>query len=129
MLGSGESEVNESARCLRADEEGVAIGVGRGASGVISLSSHSVATDYCSPSPRRELGLFSGSIPPSFVLSHNIPMINTTSNWLCFGAFRAPPVPSLRIQWPLTIVLPLLTARHYLLPPFPPLFSPPPPRH
>jgi hypothetical protein len=57
--------------------------------------------------------------PPSFVLSHNIPMINTTSNWLCFGAFRAPPVPSLRIQWPSTTLLPLLTTRHYLLRPFP----------
>ncbi len=29
-------------------------------------------------------------------------MVNTTSNWLCFGAFLSPPVPSLRIHWPLT---------------------------
>src|SRR5208337_4221539 len=28
------------------------------------------------------MGSFSGSIPPWFVLSHNIPMINTTTNWL-----------------------------------------------
>jgi len=39
----------------------------------------------------RKLGSFSGSIPPSFVLSYNMPMINTTSNWLCSGAFRSPP--------------------------------------
>ncbi len=31
----------------------------------------------------RKLALFSGSISPWFVLSHNIPMINTDSNWLC----------------------------------------------
>jgi hypothetical protein len=57
------------------------------------------------PAPRaagRELGLFSCSIPPSSVLSHHVPMVNTTSNWLCFGAFLSPPVPSLRIHWPLT---------------------------
>ncbi len=48
------------------------------------------------------MGLFSCSIPPSFVLSHHVPMVNTTSNWLCFGAFLSPPVPSLRIHWPLT---------------------------
>ena len=35
----------------------------------------------------RKLASFSCSIPPLFVLSHNISMINTTSNWLCFGAF------------------------------------------
>ena len=35
----------------------------------------------------RKLAWFSCSIPPLFVLSHNISMINTTSNWLCFGAF------------------------------------------
>ena len=29
----------------------------------------------------RELGSFPCSIPPSFVPSHNMPMINTTSNW------------------------------------------------
>jgi hypothetical protein len=41
----------------------------------------------------RELGSLSCPIPPSFVLSHNMPVINTTSNGLCWGAFQAPPVP------------------------------------
>ena len=53
----------------------------------------------------RKLGLFSCSIRPSFVLSHNMQMINTTSNWLCSGAFHSPPVPSLRIRWPLVTFL------------------------
>src|SRR5271157_6471309 len=48
------------------------------------------------------MGSFSCSIPHSFVLSHNMPVTNATSNWLRFGAFLSPPVPSLRIQWPLT---------------------------
>src|SRR5208283_1067282 len=47
------------------------------------------------------MGLFSGSIPLWFVLSHNIPTINTTTNWLCSGAFPSPPVPYHRIHWPL----------------------------
>jgi len=34
MLGTEESEVNESTQWLRADKEGVASGVGRGAWGV-----------------------------------------------------------------------------------------------
>ena len=29
-------------------------------------------------------------------------MLNTTSNWICFGAFLSPPVSSLGIHWPLT---------------------------
>src|SRR5208337_2671870 len=33
----------------------------------------------------RKLGSFFGSIPPSFVLSHNMSMINTTSNWLSWA--------------------------------------------
>ena len=37
----------------------------------------------------RKLGLFSCSIPPSFVLSHNLSMTNTTSNWLCLALFLA----------------------------------------
>ena len=37
--------------------------------------------------PGRELGLFSCSIPPGFVISHNMPTINTTSDWLLFGRF------------------------------------------
>ena len=36
------------------------------------------------------MGSFSGSIPPCFVLSHNMSTINTTSNWLRFGAFLSP---------------------------------------
>src|SRR5271157_1729818 len=52
------------------------------------------------------MGLFSCSIPPSFVLSHNMSIINTTSNWLCSGAFHSPPVPSLfSIRWLLTTIL------------------------
>ncbi len=43
-----------------------------------------------------ELGSFSCSIPPSFVLSHNMPRINTTSNWLRFGAFLRGPAESTR---------------------------------
>ena len=41
-------------------------------------------------SPRavgRELGLFSCSIPPSFVLSRHVPMANTTSNLALFWRF------------------------------------------
>ena len=59
---------------------------------------------FSRPAPHaagRKLGSFSGSIPLSFVLSHNMPTINTTSNWLRFGAFLSPPVPSPRIHWPL----------------------------
>jgi len=48
------------------------------------------------------LGSFSCSIPPSFVPSHNMPMINATSNWLRFGVFLSPAVPSLRTHWSLT---------------------------
>jgi len=51
------------------------------------LISHLHAS-YCR---RPEMGSFSGSIPPSFVLSYNMPTINTTSNWLCSGAFRSLP--------------------------------------
>ena len=50
----------------------------------------------------RELALFSWSIPPSFVVSPNVPMCNTRSVWLCFGAFLSPPARSLRIHWPLS---------------------------
>ncbi len=51
---------------------------------------------------RRKLASFSRYIQPSFVISRNVPMINTTSNWLCFGAFLSPPSPSLRIHRPLS---------------------------
>ena len=70
------------------------------------------------------MGSFSGSIPPYFVLSHNMSTINTTSNWLRFGAFLSLPVPCLRLHWPLTTVYwPLFTchwpefSRHSPLPP------------
>ncbi len=53
----------------------------------------------------RELGLISWSIPPSFVVSPNVPMSNTLAVWLCFGAFLSPPAPSLWIHWPLTTPL------------------------
>ena len=43
-----------------------------------------------------KLGSFSGSIPHSFVLSPNLPMINTTSNWLRFGTFLRGPEGSTR---------------------------------
>jgi hypothetical protein len=77
----------------------------------------------CSPAPRpaphaagRESGSFSCSTPPSFVLSHNMPMVNTTSNWLRFGAFLSPPVPPLRIHWPLSYRFTLHAPRFTLLP-------------
>src|SRR5271157_5726279 len=49
------------------------------------------------------MGLFSCSIPPSFVVSPNVPMSNTRAVWLCFGAFLSPPARSLRIHWPLPL--------------------------
>jgi len=52
------------------------------------------------------MGLFSCSIPPSFVLSYNMTTINTTSNWLCSGAFLSPPASSLQFHW-------LLAADHH----------------
>src|SRR5271157_6303046 len=39
------------------------------------------------------MGSFSCSIPPSFVLSHNIPVTNATSNWLRFAHFLASGTP------------------------------------
>jgi hypothetical protein len=42
------------------------------------------------------MGSFSCSILRLFVLSHNISMINTTSNWLRFGAFLRGPAESTR---------------------------------
>jgi len=45
-----------------------------------------------------ELASFPASIPPLFALSDNIPVVNTTSNWLRSGAFVSPPVPSLRFH-------------------------------
>jgi len=67
----------------------------------------------CSPAPRptphtshltplaagRELGLFSCSIPPWFVLSNALSTTNTRAIWLCFGAFLSPPASSLQFHW------------------------------
>jgi len=74
----------------------------------------------------RKLGSFSGSIPPYFVLSHNMPMIYTTSNWLRFGAFLSPLAPSLRIHWPQFSRHSPLATRHYLLRPYPAGYCLPP---
>jgi hypothetical protein len=49
----------------------------------------------------RELGSFSCSIPPSFVVSRNVLMINTRANWLRFGAFLSLLPLSLQFHWPL----------------------------
>ena len=43
---------------------------------------------------------FSCSIPPLFVLSHSLPMINTTGKLASFCTFLSPLAPSLRIHWP-----------------------------
>ena len=53
----------------------------------------------------RELASFFRSIPPSFVLSHNMSMVNTTSNWLRFGAFLSPSSLPFQFHWPLATVL------------------------
>src|SRR5208337_1609182 len=47
------------------------------------------------------MGLFSGSVPPWFVLSNNLSTTNTRAIWLCFGAFLSPPASSLQFHWPL----------------------------
>ena len=95
--------------------------LGRGAWGVrcdlplFAFSGHRQLTTVLPPhAPRRgqRIGFVFCSIPPSFVLSHFTPVTNTTSNWLCFGAFLSPPVPFLRIHWPLTtatVPVPLTT--------------------
>ena len=46
------------------------------------------------------MGSFSLWIPPSFVLSPNVPVTNAQSIWLRFGAFLSPPARFLRIHWP-----------------------------
>ena len=59
---------------------------------------------FSRPTPHaagRELGSFSLWIPPSFVLSPNVPVTNARSIWLRFGAFLSPPARFLRIHWPL----------------------------
>ncbi len=49
----------------------------------------------------RKLGLFSCSIPPSFVLSRNMSMVNTTSNSALFGAFWTTAGPEPRAVQPI----------------------------
>ena len=58
---------------------------------------------------------FSCWIPPLFVLSHSLPMINTTGKLGSFCAFLSPLAPSLRIHWPQ--FSPPLATRHSPLPP------------
>ena len=53
------------------------------------------------PTAGRQLGSFSRWNPPWFVLSPSLPMINTQSIWLRFGAFLTPPTRFLRLHWPL----------------------------
>ena len=60
---------------------------------------------------------FSCSIPPLFVLSHSMPMINTTGKLASFGAFLSPLAPSLRIHWPQFSRHSRLATRHSQLPP------------
>ena len=63
---------------------------GKGRHEIGMKSAACAGRNFSSPQPHaadRELGLFSWSIPPSFVPSHNMPMTNNTNNWLCFGAF------------------------------------------
>jgi len=60
---------------------------------------------FSRPAPQttgRELGLFSGSIPPWFVLSNDLSITNTRAIWLCFGAFLSPPAPCLLLHGALT---------------------------
>src|SRR5208337_543567 len=71
------------------------------------------------------MGLFSGSIPPSFVLSNNLSTTNTQAIWLCSGAFLSAPVPSHRIHWPLTTDY---CSRATVLPPLAPRSTPHAPR-
>jgi hypothetical protein len=62
---------------------------------------------------------FSCSIPPLFVLSHSLPMINTTGKLASFCTFLSPLAPSLRIHWPQFSrhsPLPPTTLPHWLLP-------------
>ena len=57
---------------------------------------------FSRPAPQtegRELGLFSGSIPPWFVLSNDLSTTNTRAIWLCLGAFLAPPASCLQFHW------------------------------
>ena len=60
---------------------------------------------FSRPAPHaagRQLGLFSGSIPPWFVLSNNLSTINARAIWLCFGAFLSPPAPCFLLHGALT---------------------------
>src|SRR5271165_352081 len=74
----------------------------------------------------RKLASFSCSIPPLFVLSHSMPMINTTGKLASFGAFLSPLAPSLRIHWPQFSRHSPLATRNYLLRPSPAGYCLPP---
>ena len=52
---------------------------------------------------RPRIGFGFGSIPPWFVVSHNMPVTNTTSNLALFCAFLTPPSRFLRLHWPLAL--------------------------
>ena len=73
---------------------------------------------------------FSCSIPPLFVLSHSLPMINTTGKLALFCTFLSPPASSLRIHWPQFSRHSPLATRHSPLAtrhsPLPSSYDPPP---
>jgi hypothetical protein len=70
----------------------------RGPSGSRSIATSTIYWSLFScPHPAsRKLGSFSCSISAWFVLSRNIPEINTKSRLALFGAFLSPPVPFLQ---------------------------------
>ncbi len=75
---------------------------------------------FSRPAPHaagRELGLFSGSIPPWFVPSNDLSITNTRAIWLCFGAFLSPPAPCLLLHGALTTGHYSPATRHSPLPP------------
>src|SRR5208337_2218332 len=86
---------------------------------------------HCSPAPRHHLpattcppptdlpksGSFACWIPHYLDLSPNVPVTNTQSIWLRFGAFLSPSASSLHFHWP------LVTGHWSLLPRYWPSFS------
>ena len=91
-----------------------------------------VGEDRHSPAPRAGNWVrFSCSIPPLLVLSHSMPMINTTGKLASFWRFPSPLAPSLRIHWPQFSRHSPPATRHSPLPPttlprwLPPVNRPP----
>ena len=82
-----------------------------------------LTTGHPATAAGRKLGSFARAISRSFILSHNVPVTNARENWLRFGAFLAPPAPSLRVQRPLTTIFSPLATRHSPLRLHWPLFS------